>query len=139
MFIRNTFLLRFYAECDHRLPILVNSVKSVSHVDRQSKSFFFRSWASKVNLQQCTQNVLNGYCLCLMCIYYLQTTPLPSPIVPRFTEFLSEEKFQKNIDIRSLSLMDAVDLGKRWVSSNATVETGDLFIGFLRFYAIDFE
>lgn len=74
-----------------------------------------------------------------MTIYYLQTTLLPSPIVPRFTEFLSEEKFNKNIDVRGLNLMDAVDHAKRWVSSNATVETGDLFIGFLRFYAVDFE
>ena len=38
MFIRNTFLLRFYSECDHRLPILINSVKCVFY---GSPSLFF--------------------------------------------------------------------------------------------------
>jgi len=30
--IRNTFLMRFYAECDHRLPILINAIKLVEIV-----------------------------------------------------------------------------------------------------------
>ena len=74
-----------------------------------------------------------------MCIYYLQTAISPSPIAPRFNELLSVDKFDKNVDIRKLNLSDAIDLAKVWVSTNAVVEVGDLFIGFLKFYAIDFE
>jgi hypothetical protein len=74
-----------------------------------------------------------------MVIYYLQTTLLPAAIIPRYTEFLSDEKFHSHIDIRQLNIMDAIDLGKLWISTNINVEVDDLFIGFLRFYAIDFE
>ncbi|CAF3047339.1 unnamed protein product [Rotaria sp. Silwood2] len=122
--IRNTFLMRFYSECDHRLPILINTIKY---------------WASKINLKQRIHNSFNGYCLTLMCIYYLQIAVSPSPIVPRFNELLSINKFDKNIDIRKLNLYNTIDLAKIWISTNVTVEVADLFIGFLKFYAIDFD
>ncbi|CAF0948473.1 unnamed protein product [Rotaria sp. Silwood1] len=122
--IRNTFLMRFYSECDHRLPILINIIKY---------------WASKYNLKQRIHYSFNGYCLTLMCIYYLQIAILPSPIVPRFNEIISINKFDKNIDIRKLNLFDTIDLAKIWISINVTVEVDDLFIGFLKFYAIDFD
>ncbi|CAF0933147.1 unnamed protein product [Rotaria sordida] len=122
--IRNTFLMRFYSECDHRLPILINTIKY---------------WASKVNLKQRIHNSFNGYCLTLMCIYYLQIAILPSPIAPRFNELLSNNKFNKNIDIRKLNLFDTIDLAKIWISTDVTIEVEDLFIGFFKFYAIDFD
>ena len=74
-----------------------------------------------------------------MCIYYLQTAISPSSIAPRFNELLSVDKFDKNTDIRKLNLSDTVDLVKGWISTNTGVDVGDLFIGFLKFYAIDFE
>ncbi|CAF1106537.1 unnamed protein product [Rotaria sp. Silwood1] len=122
--IRNTYLMRFYSECDHRLPILINIIKY---------------WASKYNLKQRIHYSFNGYCLTLMCIYYLQIAILPSPIVPRFNEIISINKFDKNIDIRKLNLFDTIDLAKIWISINVNVEVDDLFIGFLKFYAIDFD
>ena len=96
-------------------------------------SRLIRYWARKVSLR------LTGYCLCLMGIYYLQTTILSSVIVPRFTEYLREDQFHPQIDIRRLNLLNAIELAKRWISTNVTIEVSDLFIGFLRFYALDFE
>jgi hypothetical protein len=72
-------------------------------------------------------------------MYYFQTAFLLSPILPRFNEFLPIDKFNKNIDIRTMNLSDAINLAKVWVSTNTIVEVGDLFIDFLKFYAIDFE
>jgi hypothetical protein len=48
------------------------------------------------------------------------------------------DQFNTNIDIRTLNLLDAIDLAKVWISTNTTVQVRDLFIGFLKFYAIDF-
>ena len=74
-----------------------------------------------------------------MCIYYLQVIFPQSPIVPRFGEFLPVERFHPHSDIRTLKLTDAVDLATLWRSTNSVNDVGDLFLGFLRFYAMDFE
>jgi hypothetical protein len=47
-----------------------------------------------------------------MCIYYLQTAFSSSLIVPHFNEFLPMDQFNTNIDIRTLNLLDAIDLAK---------------------------
>jgi len=60
-------------------------------------------------------------------------------VVPYFNEFVPMDKLNVNIGIRRLNLLDAIDLAKVWISKNTTVQVGDLFIGFLKFYAIDFE
>lgn len=74
-----------------------------------------------------------------MCIYYLQIAFSPVPMLPCFNDLLSTNKFDQNIDIRILNLSDTIDLAKVWISKNLNVEVQDLFIGFLKFYAIEFE
>ena len=99
----------------------------------------FRIWALKVNLCERIDKNFNGYCLTLMCIYFMQMAFSSSPIAPCYKEYLSNEKFHKNLDIRTLNLASTIDLAKLWISTNLTLEIGDLFLRFLRFYAKEFQ
>ena len=74
-----------------------------------------------------------------MSIYYIQISSCSSPIVPRFTDLLTETKLQNQSDVRQLDLIDAVDSAKIWISTNVSSDVADLFVGFLKFYAMEFE
>ncbi|CAF0752102.1 unnamed protein product [Didymodactylos carnosus] len=121
--IRNSYLMRYFAECDHRVSIVVAAIKC---------------WAQTVKLKKISNNSLSGYSLTLMAVYYLQSALLP-PILPRYNDILSDN-FDSNIDIRKLDMNNAYELCKNslLLSSNK-MNVGELFIGFLKFYAYDFD
>lgn len=108
--IRNTRLLKAYAECDPRVPKLVLAVKL---------------WARENNISCAHQGTLASYALTLMVIQYLQD----AKVVPCF-QAIAAHRFNTTDDFQSYSLQE------KWpeFKSSNKLSLGQLFVGFLDFY-----
>ena len=113
--IRNTRLLKAYAECDPRVPRLVLAVKF---------------WARENNINCAHQGTLASYALTLMVIQFLQK----AEVVPCF-QHDAPHRFNSTDDFNSYSLHE------EWPPFQSTNKQslGQLFVGFLGFYVNDFN
>ncbi|XP_028922845.1 poly(A) RNA polymerase GLD2 [Ornithorhynchus anatinus] len=116
--IRNTFLLRTYAYLENRVRPLVLVVKK---------------WASHHDINDASRGTLNSYSLVLMVLHYLQT--LPEPVLP------SLQKKYPNSFSPSMQLHlvhQASCTIPPYLSKNGAT-LGDLLLGFLKYYATEFD
>ncbi|XP_066469932.1 poly(A) RNA polymerase GLD2 isoform X2 [Tiliqua scincoides] len=108
--IRNTFLLRTYAYIESRVRPLVLVVKK---------------WASFCGINDASRGTLSSYSLVLMVLHYLQT--LPEPILP---------SLQKNYPLHLVHRAPCTI--PSYISKNDST-LGDLLLGFLKYYATEFD
>ncbi|XP_060617594.2 poly(A) RNA polymerase GLD2 [Anolis sagrei] len=116
--IRNTFLLRTYAYIESRVRPLVLVVKK---------------WASFRGINDASRGTLSSYSLVLMVLHYLQT--LPEPILPSLQKNYPES-FDPTMQLRLVH--QAPCTIPPYVSKNEAT-LGDLLLGFLRYYATEFD
>ncbi|XP_035217146.1 poly(A) RNA polymerase GLD2-A-like isoform X1 [Stegodyphus dumicola] len=116
--IRNTQLLASYARMDKRLAPLVLLVKK---------------WARYHGINDAKHNTLSSYSLVLMIIHYLQYGCYP-PVLPCLQR-LQPDKFHAESDVRTLKRFE--DLPN--FESENVENLGDLFIGFLKYFAVEFN
>ncbi|KAM4050438.1 poly(A) RNA polymerase GLD2 [Anomaloglossus baeobatrachus] len=116
--IRNTFLLRSYAHTENRVRPLVLVVKR---------------WAGHHGINDASRGTLSSYSLVLMVLHYLQT--LPEPILPSL-----QKKYPECFNpAMQLHLVHHAPRNiPQYVSKN-TSSLGDLLIGFLKYFAIEFD
>ncbi|NXX50159.1 GLD2 polymerase, partial [Tricholaema leucomelas] len=116
--IRNTFLLRTYSCIENRVRPLVVIVKK---------------WASFHEINDASRGTLNSYSLVLMVLHYLQT--LPEPILPSL-----QKNYPESFDpAMQLHLVHRTPYTiPPYISMNGS-SLGDLLIGFLKYYATEFE
>jgi len=119
--VRNTHLLRAYCGVDYRVKPLVVLVKK---------------WAKKHDINDASQGTLSSYALTLMVIHYLQGVCKP-PVVP-----VLQRKYPKVFkyygDVSELSAQDPC----KHIESNESENKqsiGELFVGFFKYYALDFR
>ncbi|CAN9513298.1 unnamed protein product [Ophioblennius macclurei] len=116
--IRNTFLLRSYAYADLRIRPLILVIKK---------------WARHNQINDASKGTLSSYTLVLMVLHYLQT--LKDPVLPSL-----QRDFPDCFD-PGLDLDDVPDRSKRippYLSRNWS-SLGELFLGFLKYYATEFR
>ncbi|XP_056314480.1 poly(A) RNA polymerase GLD2 [Danio aesculapii] len=116
--IRNTFLLRTYAFVEKRVRPIVLVVKK---------------WANHHCINDASRGTLSSYTLVLMVLHYLQT--LPDPVIPCLQRDYPT-CFDPRMDIH-LVPNGPSDI-PAFVSRNKS-SLGDLFLGFLRYYATVFK
>lgn len=116
--IRNTHLLNSYSKMDVRLAPLV---------------VFAKHWAKTQNINDAKNSTISSYSLVLMIIHFLQCGCSPPVLISLQQEY--PEKFDKAKDIRLLSLNESLPP----YTSRNTESVGELFIGFLRYYAHEFD
>lgn len=118
MGIRNTFLLRSYAYADLRIRPIILVIKK---------------WARHSQINDASKGTLSSYTLVLMVLHYLQT--LKEPVLPSLQKDYPE-CFNPSMDL------DLVPEGSKhippYISKNQS-SLGDLLLGFLKYYAIDFR
>ncbi|XP_070599341.1 poly(A) RNA polymerase GLD2 isoform X2 [Erythrolamprus reginae] len=116
--IRNTFLLRTYAFIENRVRPLALVVKK---------------WASFHGINDASRGTLNSYSLVLMVLHYLQT--LPEPILPSL-----QKNYPGSFDpTMQLHLVHRAPCTiPPYVSKNQST-LGDLLLGFLKYYATEFD
>ncbi|XP_036384747.1 poly(A) RNA polymerase GLD2 [Megalops cyprinoides] len=116
--IRNTFLLRTYAYIESRVRPIILVIKK---------------WARHHGINDASRGTLSSYSLVLMVLHYLQT--LPEPVIPCLQKEYPE-CFNPSMDIH------LVPEGPRdippYTSRNQST-LGDLFLGFLKYYATIFN
>ncbi|XP_047446772.1 poly(A) RNA polymerase GLD2 [Mugil cephalus] len=116
--IRNTFLLKSYAHADLRIRPMILVVKK---------------WARHNQINDASKGTLSSYTLVLMVLHYLQT--LHEPVLPSLQRDYPE-CFSPLMDI------DMVPEGPKhippYISRNRS-SLGELFLGFLRYYATEFR
>ncbi|CAG5127641.1 unnamed protein product, partial [Candidula unifasciata] len=117
--VRNTHLLRFYAYMDWRVRPLM---------------LFIKKWARYQDINDASKQTISSYSLTLMLIHYLQVGVSP-PVVPCLQE-TKPELFDPSLDVRQLSLNFEPYLD--FVSENRAT-LGELFLGFLDYYANQFS
>ncbi|KAK3595178.1 hypothetical protein CHS0354_002779 [Potamilus streckersoni] len=115
--IRNTHLLRYYCSLDWRVGPLVLYVKY---------------WARYHDINDASKSTVSSYSLCLMVIHYLQAVANP-PVVPCLQKMFPR-LFCPSIPLKDLKM----NLNVSFASEN-TESLGDLFLGFLKYYACDFN
>ncbi|XP_029431431.1 poly(A) RNA polymerase GLD2 isoform X1 [Rhinatrema bivittatum] len=116
--IRNTFLLRTYAHTENRVRPLVLVVKK---------------WASHCGINDASRGTLSSYSLVLMVLHYLQT--LPEPILPSLQKMYPEH-FNPTMQLDLVH--QAPCTIPPYLSKNGST-LGDLFVGFLKYYATEFD
>ncbi|KAG9488153.1 hypothetical protein GDO78_007775 [Eleutherodactylus coqui] len=116
--IRNTFLLRAYAHTENRVRPLVLVVKR---------------WAGHHGINDASRGTLSSYSLVLMALHYLQT--LPEPVLPSLQKSYPE-CFNPAMQLHVVH--HAPRNIPQYVSKNAS-SLGDLLVGFLKYFAIEFE
>ncbi|NXN14656.1 GLD2 polymerase, partial [Indicator maculatus] len=116
--IRNTFLLRTYACIENRVRPLVIVVKK---------------WASFHEINDASRGTLNSYSLVLMVLHYLQT--LPEPILPSLQKNYPES-FDPAMHLHLVHRLPCTI--PPYISKNGS-SLGDLLIGFLKYYATEFD
>ncbi|XP_060274796.1 poly(A) RNA polymerase GLD2 isoform X12 [Ovis aries] len=116
--IRNTFLLRTYAYLENRVRPLVLVIKK---------------WASHHDINDASRGTLSSYSLVLMVLHYLQT--LPEPILPSIQK-IYPESFSPSIQ---LHLVHQAPCNVPPYLSKNDSNLGDLLLGFLKYYATEFE
>lgn len=114
--VRNTHLLKYYSLLDWRVRIL---------------TLFVKHWAKFHNINDARNMTISSYNLTLMIIFYLQNCN--PPVLPSLQK-LYPDKFDGKIDISKLRL----DHKLEFKSENKDT-VGDLFCGFLKFYAETFS
>lgn len=114
--IRNTHLLKYYANMDWRVRPLV---------------LFVKKWARFHDINDASKKTISSYSLCLMLIHYLQHGCNP-PVVGSIQK-LRPDLFEGD-DIRDLRMTEKIDF-----ESENTESLGDLFLGFLEYYATKFN
>ncbi|BFZ01769.1 hypothetical protein BsWGS_04809 [Bradybaena similaris] len=117
--VRNTHLMRFYAYMDWRVRPLM---------------LFIKKWARYHDINDASKQTISSYSLTLMLIHYLQVG-----VSPRVLPCLQEDKpelFDLTLDVRQLSLNFEPYLD--FVSENRAT-LGELFLGFLNYYANQFS
>ncbi|XP_064032936.1 poly(A) RNA polymerase GLD2 isoform X2 [Pogoniulus pusillus] len=116
--IRNTFLLRTYSCIENRVRPLVVIIKK---------------WASFHEINDASRGTLNSYSLVLMVLHYLQT--LPEPILPSL-----QKNYPESFDpAMQLHLVHRTPRTiPPYISMNGS-SLGDLLIGFLKYYATEFD
>ncbi|XP_007441079.1 poly(A) RNA polymerase GLD2 [Python bivittatus] len=116
--IRNTFLLRTYAYIENRVRPLVLVVKK---------------WASFHGINDASRGTLNSYSLVLMVLHYLQT--LPEPILPSLQKNYPES-FDPTMQLHLVHRAPCTI--PPYISKNEST-LGDLLLGFLKYYATEFD
>ncbi|XP_015282847.1 PREDICTED: poly(A) RNA polymerase GLD2 [Gekko japonicus] len=116
--IRNTFLLRTYAYIESRVRPLVLVVKK---------------WASFRGINDASRGTLSSYSLVLMVLHYLQT--LPEPILPSLQKNYPES-FDPTMQLHLVH--QAPCTIPPYLSKNEST-LGDLLLGFLKYYATEFD
>ncbi|XP_060091847.1 poly(A) RNA polymerase GLD2 isoform X1 [Heteronotia binoei] len=116
--IRNTFLLRTYAYIESRVRPLVLVVKK---------------WASFRGINDASRGTLSSYSLVLMVLHYLQT--LPEPILPSLQKNYPES-FDPTMQLHLVH--QAPCTIPPYLSKNEST-LGDLLLGFLEYYATEFD
>nr|XP_058916644.1 poly(A) RNA polymerase GLD2 isoform X1 [Kogia breviceps]XP_058916645.1 poly(A) RNA polymerase GLD2 isoform X1 [Kogia breviceps] len=116
--IRNTFLLRTYAYLENRVRPLVLVIKK---------------WASHHEINDASRGTLSSYSLVLMVLHYLQT--LPEPILPSIQK-IYPESFSPAIQLHLVH--QAPCNVPPYLSKNES-NLGDLLLGFLKYYATEFD
>lgn len=116
--IRNTFLLRTYAHIENRVRPLVLVVKR---------------WAGHHGINDASRGTLSSYSLVLMVLHYLQT--LPEPILPSLQKNYPE-CFNPAMQLHLVH--HAPRNIPQYVSKNGS-SLGDLLVGFLKYFAIQFD
>ncbi|KAJ6669824.1 hypothetical protein lerEdw1_000373 [Lerista edwardsae] len=116
--IRNTFLLRTYAYIESRVRPLVLVVKK---------------WARFCGINDASRGTLSSYSLVLMVLHYLQT--LPEPILPSLQKNYPES-FNPTMQLHLVH--QAPCTIPPYISKNNST-LGDLLLGFLKYYATEFE
>ncbi|XP_075694904.1 poly(A) RNA polymerase GLD2 isoform X2 [Rhinoderma darwinii] len=116
--IRNTFLLRSYAHTENRVRPLVLAVKR---------------WAGHHGINDASRGTLSSYSLVLMVLHYLQT--LPEPILPSLQKNYPE-CFNPAMQLHLVH--HAPRNIPQYVSKNGS-SLGDLLLGFLKYFAIEFD
>ncbi|XP_052502479.1 poly(A) RNA polymerase GLD2 isoform X1 [Budorcas taxicolor] len=116
--IRNTFLLRTYAYLENRVRPLVLVIKK---------------WASHHDINDASRGTLSSYSLVLMVLHYLQT--LPEPILPSIQK-IYPESFSPSIQ---LHLVHQAPCNVPPYLSKNDSNLGDLLLGFLKYYATEFD
>ncbi|XP_063521509.1 poly(A) RNA polymerase GLD2 isoform X2 [Pongo pygmaeus] len=116
--IRNTFLLRTYAYLENRVRPLVLAIKK---------------WASHHQINDASRGTLSSYSLVLMVLHYLQT--LPEPILPSLQK-IYPESFSPAIQLHLVH--QAPCNVPPYLSKNES-NLGDLLLGFLKYYATEFD
>merc|ERR1712136_394724 len=118
--VRNTHLLKFFTKCDSRFVPLVLAIKR---------------WARHHKINDASQGTLSSYALTLMALHFLQCGVQP-PVLPNLIKD-NPDVFHGRRPLQSLSFFDPVKGLEPPSSNDATV--GELFVGFLAFYARDFQ
>lgn len=116
--IRNTHLLKAYARMDWRVMPLV---------------LFIKYWSRFHDINDARKQTISSYSLGLMAIHYLQYGTKP-PVLPSLQKYYPEVFSIKN-DISSLRLDEELPHYK----SENEESLGDLFLGFLEYYATNFD
>ncbi|XP_048383718.1 poly(A) RNA polymerase GLD2 [Stegostoma tigrinum] len=116
--IRNTFLLRSYAYIESRVRPLVLVVKK---------------WARYHGINDASRGTLSSYSLVLMVLHYLQT--LPEPIIPSLQKEYPE-CFEPTMQLQFVHRRGSNITP--YLSLNSS-SLGDLLVGFLRYYATEFD
>ncbi|XP_045033151.1 poly(A) RNA polymerase gld-2 homolog A isoform X6 [Daphnia magna] len=118
--IRNTHLLKTYAQLDWRVRPLVLAVKL---------------WARQHDINEAKSMTMSSYSLTLMVIYYLQAG-VHVPVLPCLQK-VRAERFWPEGDIRRLQTFTEEEL--KVLRSNNHMTLGQLFAGFLDYYAHHFN
>ncbi|KAI3383940.1 hypothetical protein SNEBB_006849 [Seison nebaliae] len=117
--IYNTILIRLYGLCDERFIQL---------------AFLVKKWARKHNINDGSKHTIASYSLYMMVIHYLQYR-LPQPILPCLHKIIPDccsMKIPLN-DLTMKSILPPIP------KSPNTSDISSLFIGFLKYYALEFE
>uniref|UniRef100_F6RTE3 Poly(A) RNA polymerase GLD2 n=1 Tax=Equus caballus TaxID=9796 RepID=F6RTE3_HORSE len=122
--IRNTFLLRAYAY----LLILLSVENRVRPL-----VLVIKKWASHHEINDASRGTLSSYSLVLMVLHYLQT--LPEPILPSIQK-IYPESFSPAIQLHLVH--QAPCNVPPYLSKNES-SLGDLLLGFLKYYATEFD
>ncbi|XP_072113930.1 poly(A) RNA polymerase GLD2 isoform X2 [Mobula birostris] len=116
--IRNTFLLRSYASTESRVRPLVLVVKK---------------WARYHGINDASRGTLSSYSLVLMVLHYLQT--LPEPVIPSLQKEYPE-CFEPTMQLQFVHRRGS-NISPYSSLNNSNL--GDLLMGFLRYYATEFD
>ncbi|XP_078352226.1 poly(A) RNA polymerase GLD2-like, partial [Oculina patagonica] len=119
--VRNTHLLRAYCGVDYRVQPLVMLIKR---------------WAKQHGINDASHGTLSSYSLTLMVIHYLQGVCKPAVVPVLQRQYPAVFKYHG--DVSSLLSQDPCKQIACNQSENRQ-SLGELFVGFFKYYAVDFR